>query len=153
MDVRVQEKNLEFSWFLHRPIVHGFPLGECEGTGFVPGFSVLDVDLGMIWVTRPGFRWFGCSFGRRGRGWRRIHKSTQSKSNKINPDIQSAPEKSSQLSNPRPRKDSQLNFPHKFLRKPVKLWMELIEHFSPEVTHPFGESTGVEKMRIHKYVQ
>ena len=38
------------------PIVHGFPLGECEGAGFDPGFRVLDVDLGMIWVTRPGFR-------------------------------------------------------------------------------------------------
>ena len=38
------------------PIVHGFPLGESEGAGFVPGFSVLDVDLGLISVTRLGFR-------------------------------------------------------------------------------------------------
>ena len=53
--VSVHEKNPEFPCDFF-PIVHGFPLGECEGTGFVPGFSVLDVDLGMIWVTRPGFR-------------------------------------------------------------------------------------------------
>ena len=38
------------------PIVYGFPLGESEGIGFVPGFSGFDVDLGMIWVPRPGFR-------------------------------------------------------------------------------------------------
>ena len=109
-------------------------LWECEGTGFVPGFSVLNVDLG-IWVTRPGFRWFGCSFGRRGRDGGEFTKSTQSKSGKINPEIQSAPEKSSQLSNPHPHKDFQLNFIHKFLRIWGKLWKTLIKDFSYERSH------------------
>jgi len=59
-----------------------------------------------------------------GRDGGEFTKSTQSKSNKINPEIQSAPEKSSQLSNPHPHNDFQLNFPHKFLRKPGKLWKQ-----------------------------
>ena len=99
----------------------GFPLISSPPSTVSLWESVRGLDLSrdlVFWMWIWG--WFGslgpdsvdsvAHLGGGGEDGGEFTKSTQSKSGKINPEIQSAPEKSSQLSNPHPHKDFQLNF-------------------------------------------